>query len=284
MPHPSSTAHSLANATFETLQLNVQNDLLTITITRPKALNALSQQVIHELTEVTGILTGLGSVDDEGNADWSIRGVILTGDGDKSFVAGADITEMNGMTPADVREYAGVAQTFTANLESLPVPVIAAVNGFALGGGCEIALACDMIFASANAAFGQPEVALGLIPGFGGTVRLQKVVGPALAKDLIFSGRRISAEEAHTAGLVSRLYDSKDAMLQGAIEYFDLVKAQSPIAVANSKLSINQTAHLSTIEGLKVELDYFATSFQTDDMREGTTAFVEKRRATFTGK
>lgn len=284
MSQPSSIAASLSTSAFETLRLAVSDEILTITIARPKALNALSQQVITELTQVTEQLSALGQVNDEGDADWSVRGVILTGDGEKSFVAGGDISEMSTMTPADVRAYAGRAQTFTAHVEALPVPVVAAVNGFALGGGCEIALACDMIFAVESASFGQPEVALGLIPGFGGTVRLQKVVGPQIAKDLIFSGRRISAQEAERYGLAARLYPTQAELLQGAADYLELVKQQSPIAVAASKRSINGTAHLSTTEGLQVELDYFADCFSTDDMREGTSAFVEKRKASFTGK
>lgn len=284
MSRPSSVASTLSDAHFETLRLEVSNEFLTIIIARPRALNALSQQVITELTEVTQVLGGLGEVDAEGRADWSIRGVILTGDGEKSFVAGGDISEMNSMSQDDVRAYAGRAQQFTANIESLAVPVIAAVNGFALGGGCEIALACDMIFATEHASFGQPEVALGLIPGFGGTVRLQKVVGPQLAKDLIFSARRIDAKEAHKIGLAARVYTTKSELLQGAEDFLELVKQQSPVAVASAKRSVNATAHLSTIDGLVTELDYFANCFLTEDMREGTTAFVEKRSANFTGK
>lgn len=277
-------ADRLAAQTLETLQLSISGEILTITISRPSALNALSQQVIAELKSVVTELGTLGKVDGGGAADWSIRGVIITGDGDKSFVAGADITQMATMSVADVSAYAEEAQEFTAVLESLPVPVIAAVNGFALGGGCEIALACDMIFAQEHASFGQPEVALGLIPGFGGTVRLQKVVGPQLAKDLIFSGRRISAQEAHEIGLASRVYPTKSELLQGAEEYLELVKRQSPIAVAAAKRSVNQTAHLSTLDGLATELKLFTECFDTEDMREGTTAFVEKRSAHFTGK
>ena len=161
--------------------------------------------------------------------------------------------------------------------------MIAAVNGFALGGGCELALACDLIFAQEQASFGQPEVALGLIPGFGGTVRLQKVVGPQLAKDLIFSGRRIDSTEAKDIGLVARIYPTKSELLQGAKEYLELVKQQSPIAVARAKQSVNATAHLSTLDGLQTELDYFSECFTTEDMREGTAAFVEKRAANFSG-
>lgn len=284
MSSPASIAASLLTLEHETLELSITEQVLTITISRPRALNALSQQVIAELTTVTRTLEGLGAIDDGGNADWSVRGVIITGAGEKSFVAGGDIAEMSRMSVADVQEYAGRAQAFTASLESLSVPVIAAVNGFALGGGCEIALACDLIFAADQASFGQPEVALGLIPGFGGTVRLQQAVGPQFAKDLIFSGRRISAAEAHDAGLVARLYPSPAETLQGAHDYLALVAQQSPVAVAAAKRSIAETAHLSTLEGLRVELSHFESRFSTDDMREGTAAFVEKRPPHFTGK
>ena len=276
-------AASLQSATYETLHLGVADDILTITITRPKALNALSRQVVTELVSVTKELERLGAVDADGIADWSVRGAIITGDGDKSFVAGADIGDMTRMSVEDVREYAQHTQAFTASLETLPIPVIAAVNGFALGGGCELALACDLIFAQEQASFGQPEVALGLIPGFGGTVRLQKVVGPQLAKDLIFSGRRIDSTEAKDIGLVARIYPTKSELLQGAKEYLELVKQQSPIAVARAKQSVNATAHLSTLDGLQTELDYFSECFTTEDMREGTAAFVEKRAANFSG-
>lgn len=276
-------AERLTATSYDTLELSVSDAVVAITISRPKALNALSQQVISELTEVTEALTKLGTVTD-GVADWSIRGVILTGAGDKAFVAGGDISEMNTMTPDDVRDYAGRAQRFTETLETLPVPVVAAVGGFALGGGCEIAMACDMIFATQNARFGQPEVALGLIPGFGGTVRLQKNVGPQLAKDLILSGRQITGAEAFEAGLVTRLFDTKEELLTGAMDYLSMVRKQSPLAVAQAKRSINETSHMSTLDGLARELEYFAECFTTDDMREGTTAFVEKRAANFTGK
>lgn len=278
-------ASGIAAASYETLKVDVTNEVLTLTINRPKALNALSRQVISDLRDaVSQLRNSLGKETPDGTVDWSIRGLIITGAGDKSFVAGGDITEMSAMTADEVRQYAGQAQELTSWLEELPVPVIAAVNGFALGGGSEMALACDMIFAAEDAWFGQPEVALGLIPGFGGTVRLQKVVGPQLAADLIYSGRRINAEEAKTIGLASRVYESDSELLAGTHKYFESVRAQSPIAVATAKRTVREVAHLSISEGLKAELDAFTTCFTTDDMREGTSAFVEKRKPTFTGK
>lgn len=277
-------AEAVAAKTLETIKLEVSEAVLTITINRPKAMNALSQQVIAELREVVGYLRENLGVKSDDRVDWSLRGIIITGAGEKSFIAGADIAEMNGMNVEDVRKYAADAQEFTLWLEELPVPVIAAVNGFALGGGTEMALACDIIFASEDAWFGQPEVALGLIPGFGGTVRLQKAVGPQLAADLILSGRRINAHEAKEIGLAARVYESDSELLTGAHDLLKSVRAQSPSAVALSKKTIGSVAHLSTREGLQVELDAFAECFGSADKIEGTAAFVEKRKPNFTGQ
>lgn len=278
-------ATTLAKASYETLKLDVSDSILTVTISRPEALNALSNKVITDLRSVVdGLSEQLGNPGTDGFPDWSIRGIILTGDGEKSFIAGGDISEMGKMGVEDIRTYAGAAQQFTAMLETLPVPVVAAVNGFALGGGCELALSCDVIFAAETASFGQPEVALGLIPGFGGTVRLQKAVGPQLARDLIFTGRRISAAEAHNIGLATRVYPSITELHTGAREFLSQVAAQSPVAVAAAKHAVRSVAHLSTDDGLDVELDAFAKCFGTEDMREGTTAFVEKRKPNFPGK
>ncbi|MFC6236014.1 enoyl-CoA hydratase/isomerase family protein, partial [Leucobacter soli] len=199
-------AERIAALACETLDLEVSEEILTVTISRPEVLNALSPVVIAELRRVFGPLRSeLGRADETGRPDWSIRGVILTGAGEKSFVAGADISVMRGMSPAEADAYTAEAQELTSWLETLPVPVVAAVNGFALGGGCEIAMSCDYIFAAETASFGQPEVGLGLIPGFGGCVRLQQLVGVAAARELIFTGRRIDAAEALRLGLVLRV-------------------------------------------------------------------------------
>lgn len=279
------TAATLLNeAQFDTLHVEVSDEILTITINRPKSLNALSAQVIRELRSVLSTLREhLGQPDATGGRDWSIRGIIVTGSGDKAFVAGADIAEMNGMTSDDAREYARIAQEATSWLETLPVPVVAAVNGYALGGGCELALACDVIFASRNAVFGQPEVQLGLIPGFGGTVRLQRVIGPQLARDLIFSGRSIKADEAERLGLAARVYDDTATLLEGARDFLSTVAAKSPVAVAAAKRTIREVEALDTDAGLAVELTAFSECFDTEDMREGTQAFLEKRSPDFAG-
>ena len=215
--------------------------------------------------------------------DWSIRGVIFTGEGSRSFVAGADISVMRAMTPEQSAQYAAGAQELTSWIETLPVPVIAAVNGFALGGGCELAMACDFIYASENASFGQPEVGLGLIPGFGGCVRLQQYVGIAAARDLIFTGRRIDAFEAEKLGLVAHVFPDTGALHVGAEEAMRLIAKQSPVAVAMAKRAVRATQSLPTDEGLVIEREAFAACFGTGDMIEGTTAFIEKRKPNFPG-
>ena len=274
-------ADRLAALDCRTLALDVREAILTVTITRPEVLNALSPEVIAELRTVVGLLRdGIGS---GAEPDWSVRGIVLTGAGGKAFVAGADIAQMRGMSAADADAYTAEAQELTSWLETLPVPVVAAVNGFALGGGCELAMACDVILASANAAFGQPEVALGLIPGFGGCVRLQQYVGIAAARELILTGRRISAEEAARLGLVSRVLDDQESLLAAAREVIALAARQSPTAVAAAKRTVRAAQAQPTDLGLEIERAAFVARFGTADMREGTAAFVEKRRPEFPG-
>lgn len=277
-------AQRLIESDFETLKLTLDDTILTVTIHRPEVLNALSSTVIAELRRVFGELRdALGQT--LGDApDWSVRGVVLTGAGSKAFVAGADISAMQHMSSEQSRAYSAETQELTSWVETLAVPVVAAVNGFALGGGCELALACDYIFASENASFGQPEVALGLIPGFGGTVRLTQYVGIAAARELILTGRRIDSDEALRLGLVSRVLPDTAALHDAAVASLRLAAAQSPTAVASAKHTIGAARHLSTGDGLKVELDAFSARFGTPDMVEGTSAFLEKRRPSFLGK
>ncbi len=281
-------ARRLAEREFETLDLTVDDALLTVAVDRPAVLNALSPAVISELREVFGALREhLGTPAEEdanGEPDWSIRGVVLTGTGPKAFVAGADISAMHEMSPAQARAYASETQQLTSWIETLPIPVVAAVNGFALGGGCELALACDYIFASENASFGQPEVALGLIPGFGGTVRLSQYIGIAAARELILTGRRIDAAEALRLGLVLRVLPDIDALREAASASLALVVAQSPVAVASAKRTVREARHLPTDEGLRLEAAAFAERFGTPDMLEGTAAFLEKRKPQFPGR
>lgn len=271
---------------LETLEVHLTGEILTVTMHRPQVLNALSPQVIGELREVFGALqeTLRQPVDGGEGLDWSVRGVIITGSGGKAFIAGADISAMNTMTPGEARDYTAHAHELFVWIETLPVPVVAAVNGYALGGGCEIAMACDVIYASENAKFGQPEVALGIIPGFGGCVRLQQHVGVAMARELIFTGRHIDALEALRIGLVSRVLPDSGALMEAARDMLTASAANSPTAVANAKRTIRATQALPTDAGLAIEIDAFAACFGTPDMIEGTTAFLEKRPAQFPGR
>lgn len=277
---------------FETLTIETSDGVATITINRPEALNALSQKVVEELARVCEVLNnvgGSGLANDPagaatGDGAWQVRGVILTGAGGKAFVAGADIREMTAMNLDEGEFYARSMHTITLALEALPVPVIACVDGYALGGGCELALAADFIYASERAQFGQPEVNLGLVPGFGGSVRLQQRVGLGMARELIYTGRRIDAHEAHRLGLVNRVLPTREELLAAAAETIREIATKAPTAVALAKRSINEATGRPTAEGLDAEARAFRAAFGTEDMREGTDAFVNKRQAVFPGR
>lgn len=270
---------------FETIETELDDTLLTLRISRPHALNALSPQVIRELREAVSTLRGaLGPASSGDSApDWSIRGIIITGAGGRAFIAGADITEMRSMSREAALDYARDAHELTTWLEELPVPVIAAVNGFALGGGLELAMACDFILASENAIFGQPEVGLGLIPGFGGCVRLQRFVGAARARELILTGSKIDAEQALRIGLISRVLPDTHALLEAAHETARQSAAQAPTAVAAAKRTIRATRLLPDVEALAYERESFADCFDTADSAAGMLAFTEKRNPNFPG-
>jgi len=210
--------------------------------------------------------------------------LIVTGAGEKSFIAGADIAEMQDMSVDEGRSFGALGQEVTLLFESLPMPAIACVNGFALGGGCEMALACDFIYATESAVFGQPEVKLGLIPGFGGTQRLSKVVGRNRAKEIIYTGRNVLADEAAQIGLTIKTFSTKEELIAAAEKTLGLVQRVSPNAVRISKKVMNSGNDLTNEEGLKQELDQFSAIFSSEDMKEGTKAFVEKRKPEFTGK
>ncbi|MCH4565331.1 enoyl-CoA hydratase-related protein [Halomonas sp. EGI 63088] len=244
--------------------------VVRLTITRPKALNALNSAVIDELEAV---LTDLEKRDD-------LRAVLITGDGEKSFVAGADIAEMRDKTPEQARAFASQALRTLKRLETLPVPVVALVNGFCLGGGCELALACDWAVASDNAIFGQPEVLLGVIPGFGGTQRLPRRVGPAMALDLVTTGRKIDAQEALRIGLVNRV------MPQAELEAYaeELTKqlgGNGPAAVRSAKQAVHDGMDQDLDSALALETSLFAFCFAGEEQSEGMSAFVEKRKPNF---
>lgn len=247
--------------------------LATVTLNRPEVHNAFNTEQLTALIERIGELRG----------DPEIRVIIVTGAGDRAFASGADIAEMRDMTPARALGWSRLGQTACAALESAPQAVIAAVNGYAFGGGCELALACDIRLCSENAIFGQTEVTLGILPGWGGTQRLTRVVGPGVAKEMILSGRRLDAAEAQRLGLVSSVYPRADLMVK-ARALAEQIAGNAPIAVAYAKDAINRALDVDVSSGLAYEAQVFALTFATDDQREGMSAFLERRKARYRGK
>ena len=256
---------------YRNILWQIEENLAIVTFNRPDALNALNRAMLAELSVLFG----------QELASRRPRAVLLTGAG-KAFVAGADIKEMAVMTPQQAREFALMGQELFSKIERYPCPVIAAINGFALGGGCELALACDIRLASPKAKFGQPEVKLGVIPGFGGTQRLARVVGLGKAKELLFSGEMITAEQAHVIGLVNHVYPPDDLLAQ-AKELAGKIAAQAPLAVSYCKQAVNQGYDLPLERALPMEADLFALTFASADREEGITAFIEKRPPEFKG-
>jgi enoyl-CoA hydratase len=261
---------------WHTLKIEQKENFLILSVNRPTKLNALNIEVLTELKEFLSEL--------KKDESFEVKGMIFTGEGEKSFIAGADISEMSDMSPSEAYTFGQLGQQVTLLMEGLQVPVIACVNGFALGGGCEMALSCDFIFATDNALFGQPEVKLGLIPGFGGTQRLAKVVGRPMAKEIIYTGRNVNLEEAKSLGLVQRSFASKELMINEALNTLKMVTKNSPFAVSIAKKVINDGVDLTINEGLQLEKRQFSAIFSSEDMREGTRAFVEKRTPNFKGK
>ncbi len=264
------------NKEWSTLKIEVAESFATITINRPTKLNALNVELLSELKEV---LTELKK-----DETFAIKGLIVTGEGEKAFIAGADILEMSDMTASDAYTLGHLGQQVSVLLETLQIPVIACVNGFALGGGCEMAMSCDFIYATNNALFGQPEVKLGLIPGFGGTQRLAKLVGRNHAKEIIYTGRNVTAVEAQSLGLVLKTFATKAEMLAEAIKTLKAISTNSSFAVSIAKKVMNEGIDLTTTEGLQLEKRQFSGIFTSEDMREGTRAFLEKRIPNFKGK
>ena len=255
---------------LEQVRVTREGKVLTICIDRPTALNSLSKDVLTKLVKVLRVENGKSDT----------RGLLLTGGGTKSFIAGADISEMQAMTVEEAQSVSALGQEVTCLLEQLPIPTIACVQGYALGGGCELALACDFIFATDKAVFGQPEVHLGIIPGFGGCVRLPLRIGVSRAKELIFSGRKIKAEEALAIGLVDKLYEGSEQMLQAAHELLHGISAKtSSEAIAIAKRVVHRSRDISP--ALAFEREGFADVFATDNRIEGVGAFLEKRSPKF---
>ncbi|WP_411679538.1 short-chain-enoyl-CoA hydratase [Clostridium thailandense] len=254
---------------FKNITFVKEGKIGIVTLNRPKALNALNSETLRELDSAFDAL----------HADKEILAVIITGEG-KAFVAGADISEMKDLNTIEGREFGILGNKVFRKLENMGKPVIAAINGFALGGGCELSMACDSRIASAKAKFGQPESGLGITPGFGGTQRLPRLVGEGMAKELIFTGKIVDAKEALRIGLVNRVVEPEQLMDE-VKALANTIAAQAPIAVKLCKTAINRGMQCDIDTGIAYEAEVFGQCFSTDDQKEGMTAFIEKRDKSF---
>ncbi len=247
--------------------LEKKGNIAIASIDRPKALNALNSEVLNDLDTLV----------DTVHADPEIRVLILTGSGEKSFVAGADIGEMSSLTKVEGEAFGKKGNDVFRRIETLPIPVIAAVNGYALGGGCELAMSCDIRICADTAVFGQPETGLGITPGFGGTQRLARLIGPGMAKQLIYSARNIKADEALRIGLVNAVYPLEE-LRPAAEKLAETIAKNAPIAVRACKQAINEGLEVPMDEAIVIEEKLFGSCFETADQKEGMSAFLEKRR------
>ena len=259
--------------TFENIIVEKKNAIAYVTVNRPKVLNALNGATMQELRAAFADV----------KEDRQIRVAILTGAGEKSFVAGADIGELQKNNPIEAKEYTHRGQAVLDLIENLGKPVIACINGFALGGGCELAMACSMRLASENAKLGQPEVKLGIIPGYGGTQRLPRLVGKGIAAQLLLTGEMISAQEAHRIGLVNEVLPA-DQLIPRAEAIAQAIIKNAPLAIQYCLEAVNHGMEMTLPEGLYLEAALFAVCCASEDKKEGTTAFLEKRPANFQGK
>ncbi len=258
---------------YENILFEEEDAIATISINRPKSLNALNPPTLREIAECLGLL----------RTKPEVKCLVFTGVGDRAFVAGADISEMASMTPIEGKAFAALGLSVARTLEELHIPVIAAVNGYALGGGIEIALACDMIIASEKARFGQPEINLGVIPGFGGTQRLARRIGLPLARELIYTGEMIDAEKAERLGLVNRVVTHDDC-LKEAKALAATLTTKPAIAIQQAKSAINAGIDMDIVNACRFEMESFALTFATEDKSEGMSAFLEKRPPNFRGR
>ncbi len=258
---------------YRNLEISNRGAVRTIVVNRPDKLNALNRDTLNELSLVFA----------QAAQDDAVRVVVLTGAGEKAFVAGADIAEMNGYTPVQAQGFSRAGQRLMTSIERLGKPVIARIQGFALGGGMELAMACHLRVASEKAKFGQPEINLGLIPGFGGTQRLLRLAGRGAALELCLTGAPINAQRAYELGIVSRVV-APDALDEAVNTLADQLAAAAPLAAAGILDAVLQGGETAIDQGLEFETQGFALAFSTGDMREGTTAFLEKRKAEFKGR
>lgn len=256
---------------YNTLLTSLEEGIFIVTINRPDKMNALSKAVFDDLEKMM----------EEVETNTSILSVIITGAGNKAFVAGADISEFSGFNATQGKALAKRGQDIFNRIEKSPKPIVAAVNGFALGGGCELALACHFIYASENAKFGQPEVNLGLIPGYGGTQRLTQLVGRNRSMELLLSGNMLTAKEAMEYGIINKI-TTPEELIPKTKEILQTIQSKGPIAVAKIIECVNQFDH--TQQGYDFEIQKFGECFQTEDMKEGAAAFLEKRKPVFKGR
>jgi enoyl-CoA hydratase len=259
--------------TYENVRLDIADRVATLTVDRPKVLNALNRATLVEI----------GRALDAVRPDPNVAVVVVTGGGEKAFVAGADIAEMRDLAPSEARAFARLGQGVFRSIERMDKPVIAAINGYALGGGLELALACDIRIASEKARLGQPEVALGVTPGFGGTQRLARLVGPAAAKLLLFTGETIGAAEALRIGLVNEVVPP-EALADRVRAIATTIASRGPVAVGLVKAAVDAGLQVDIDRGAEIEADLFGLAFSTEDRREGMVAFLEKRPAVFKGR
>jgi len=257
---------------YQNILFSKEGNIAVLKFNRPKALNAVNPDVFREMNDAL----------DKIMYDSSIKVLVLTGEGEKAFVAGADISHMVDLTPLQMKEFSRNGQAFLFRLERLPIPVIACVNGFALGGGCEIAMACDFIYASENAKFGQPEITLGVIPGFGGTQRLSRLAGKAMAKELCMTGAMISAQEAKEIGMVNKVFP-REKLWEETMKTAGNIAAKGRVALRSIKECIDRGFDVDLQNGCNIESEAFGLMATSPDKKEGMTAFLEKRAPEFKG-
>jgi len=257
---------------YKNIIFKIEEQIATITFNRPEVLNALNEASLKEFSHAVDNVAE--------NGDISV--LILTGAGDKSFVAGADITEFLTFNALKAKIFSEMGHSIVNKLQEMPIPVIAAVNGFALGGGCEVVIACDFIYASENAMFGLPEINLGIIPGFGGTQRLPRLIGKNRAKEMIFTGKMVPAAEAQTMGLVNKVC-AQDELMDDVLNVAKIIVAKGKVSLRAAKQAINTGMDVDLKTGCRIEIDAFAICLASPDAKEGTQAFLEKRKADFKG-
>ncbi len=257
---------------YDNILFSVEAGIATITFNRPKALNALNVALLEEFTHALDAIA----------ANEDIRVLVLTGAGEKAFVAGADITQLATFNALQAKQFSQQGQDAINRLQALSIPVIAAVNGFALGGGSEIALACDFIYASETATFGLPEINLGIIPGFGGTQRLPRLIGPNQAKEMIFTGKMVPAADARALGLVNQICPPAELM-EAVLKTAGAIARKGKASLRAAKQAINNGLNVDLTTGCRIEVDAFALCMASQDAKEGTSAFLEKRKAQFSG-